>query len=219
MNFNGVFIRELNPYGNAEKNKSLVGYSTDEFVHYYKSALNYIIARNLSGVYFGEYYATLLLRRILTPFATGFVDLQSPCGDIIGAAVYDYDGNVYASDEGRMLARMGDRQFLLGNVLRDSWEQIFKSEKVKEIVKASCVEALPTCAFCAYQLYCGASPVRYYTESGNYFGNRASSNFCKKTKGVIDYLFYLLDTDSDDVLDTFWSWLTNRSLEELRLNV
>ena len=42
---------------------------------------------------------------MLTPFATGFVDLQSPAGVGISGAIYDYDGSVYVSDEARMMAR------------------------------------------------------------------------------------------------------------------
>ena len=207
LNFNGVFIRALNPYGYASTNIKALGYSVDEFVAAYKSALNYIIRRNLEGNFFVEYFASLLLKRILTPFPTGFVDLQSPCGNIIGGVIYDYDGNVYASDEGRMLARMGDRKFLLGNVRRDSWQSIFKGIKAQEIVKSSCLETLPECSMCAYQMYCGSDPVRYYTECGDFYGRRATSSFCRKIKGIIDYLFYLLRRDDDELNSVFWSWL------------
>lgn len=216
LNFHGVFIRELNPYGYAEMNLKKLGYSTDEFVDAYKKALDYIIEQNLRGKYFVEYFAALLLQRILTSFPTGFVDLQSPCGDVIGGAIYDYDGNVYAADEGRMLARTGDKKFLLGNVLTDEWKEIFAGEKAREIVKVSCLETLPECAFCAYQMYCGASPVRYYTESGDFFGRRATSNFCKKIKGIVTYLFELLRKNDTDVNDVFWSWITERSLRKIR---
>ncbi|MBR1579664.1 MAG: His-Xaa-Ser system radical SAM maturase HxsB [Selenomonadaceae bacterium] len=207
LEFNGVFIRALNPYGYASTNMKALGYSVDEFVSAYKSALNYIIRRNTEGHFFVEYFASLLLKRILTPFPTGFVDLQSPCGNIIGGVIYDYDGNVYASDEGRMLARMGDRKFLLGNVRRDSWQSIFKGSKAQEIVKASCLETLSECSMCAYQMYCGSDPVRYYTESGDFYGRRPSSGACRKTKGILDYIFYLLRRDDDEINSVFWSWL------------
>ena len=63
------------------------------------------------GTPFLETYAQLLLTKILTPYPTGYVDLQSPAGAGIGVAVYNYDGDVYVSDEARMLAEMGDRIF------------------------------------------------------------------------------------------------------------
>ncbi len=205
--FQGVFIRALNPYGNAIDNMDTLGYSTDEFIAAYKTALNYIIEKNIEGYFFVEYYAALLLERILTPFSTGFVDLQSPCGNIISGVIYDYDGYVYASDEGRMLARRGDKRFCLGHVKENDWDEMFKGELAQEIVKASCVECLPECATCAYQLYCGADPVRYYVEDKTLEGHRPESNFCKKNKGILDYIFYLLSLDDERINKTFLSWI------------
>lgn len=57
-----------------------------------------------------------MLTKILTNDDPGYVDLMSPAGIGIGALVYNYDGGVYASDEGRMLAEMGDETFHLGDV-------------------------------------------------------------------------------------------------------
>ena len=47
----------------------------------------------------------------MTPFSTGFVDLQSPSGAGIAGAIYYYNGDVYPTDEARMLAEMGDQSF------------------------------------------------------------------------------------------------------------
>lgn len=216
MGFDGMFIRALNPYGFATKCANELGYSLDEFVDAYKDALYYIIQKNLDGFFFVEQYAALLLQRILTPFPTGFVDLQSPCGDVIEGAIYDYDGNVYASDEGRMLARTGDKRFCLGHVKKNTWQEIFNGSSAHEIVKASCVETLSDCALCPYQLYCGSDPVRYYTECGDLHGYRPTSGFCKKNKAVIEHILSLLEKDDDDINDVFWSWLTHRSIREIR---
>ena len=46
LGFNNVFLRALNPYGNAIKNKESLDYSTEEFVAAYKDVLNYIIELN-----------------------------------------------------------------------------------------------------------------------------------------------------------------------------
>ena len=74
--------------------------------------LNYIIELNKSGTNFIECYTTLFLSRILTPFSTGFVDLQSPSGAGISGVIYNYDGKIYPADEARMLSRMGDDYFV-----------------------------------------------------------------------------------------------------------
>lgn len=217
MGFPGVFLRALNPYGYAVNNFGSLGYSSQEFVQAYKEALDYVIELNLAGKPFMEYYTILLLQRILTPFSTGFVDLQSPSGAGISGVIYDYNGEVYPADEARMLARMGDKQFLMGHVERDSYEQIFDGRVIQDIVHNSCVEIMPGCATCAYQLYCGADPIRNYVETGDVMGSRPDSGFCRKNMGIFDYLFALLDQGDKNVLSLFWSWVTRRNMGEVNL--
>jgi uncharacterized protein len=72
-----------------------------------------------------------LLKKMLTNADPGYVDLTSPAGIGIGALVYNYDGDIYASDEGRMLAEMGDRTFRLGNVHDSSYADIMLAEDAR----------------------------------------------------------------------------------------
>lgn len=214
QDINGLFIRSLNPYGFAKTEWEKLSYSTDEFLDAYKDAFKYIIELNKRGVWFSELYASLIFRRIMTPFATGFVDLQSPSGAGISGVIYDYNGEVYPADEGRMLARTGDKRFLLGTVHDNSYEEIFGGKVLREIVANSCVETMPGCAFCAYQIYCGADPVRNYVESRDILGHRPTSEFCKKNMGIIDFLFEIIHQGDDEVLDILWSWVTKRGTED-----
>jgi His-Xaa-Ser system radical SAM maturase HxsB len=207
LGFNQVFLRSLNPYGSAVKNSGSLSYSAEDFVEAYCRALDYIIALNIDGVYFVENYARLLLQRILTPFSTGFVDLQSPAGAGVSGAVYDHNGEVYPADEGRMLARMGDKRFLMGNVFQHSHREIFNGALIRELVSSSCVETLPGCSDCLYQTYCGSDPVRYYVECKDITGRRPESEFCIKNKGILDYLFKKLLESDERTMDVFWSWL------------
>jgi len=52
----------------------------------------HILQLNQSGTFLKETYSTLLLRRILTPFSDGYVDLQSPTGLGLNVLAYNYDG-------------------------------------------------------------------------------------------------------------------------------
>src|SRR5204863_1552140 len=106
------------------------------------------------GHEFIEVYTHLLLRRMLTPFPTGYVDLQSPAGAVISVVVYNYDADVYASDEARMLAEMGDRSFRLGNLHENTFEEVFGGEVARMLVASSCLETLPGCSQCAFAPYC-----------------------------------------------------------------
>ena len=218
LGFQGVFLRHINPYGYArsEAHRPSFAYDMEEFVAAYKEALRYIIQLNLTGTPLVEGYACILLSRILTPFSTGFVDLQSPTGAGINGVIYDFNGDVYPCDEGRMLAKMGDRRFYMGNVNRDSFLDIFSSPVLRELIEVSCVETLPGCHSCALQTYCGSDPVRNYALQGDLVGHRPSSDFCHKHLEIIKFLLELIDQDDPDVMDVFWSWITNRSLAEVR---
>ena len=206
--FIGIFLRSLNPYGMAVVNSSQVGYEMGDFVRAYEVALDYIIDLNLRGHRFVEYYTALLLRRILTSFPTGFVDLQSPAGAAISGVIYDYNGDVYPADEGRMLARMGDKRFLMGNVFSNTYLEMFKGPVAEEVVKNSCLATLPRCSSCVFQTFCGADPIRNYAESKDLMGGRGCSEFCKKHQGIFTILFRKLLERDPNVMGVFWSWLT-----------
>ena len=75
LGFNSIFLRALNPYGLARDNSDWDEY-TDKFIDFYKKALDHIIELNLNGRFFIEEFAAIILRKMLTPFCTGFVDLQ-----------------------------------------------------------------------------------------------------------------------------------------------
>ena len=212
--FAGISLRPISPYGFAVRTKSSLAYEADAFLDFYREALDHIIELNRHGTNFVESYAQLLLTKILTPYATGYVDLQSPSGAGIGAAVYNYDGGVYASDEARMLAEMGDSAFRLGAV-EDSYEDLFGGELLRSIVSASCVESLPGCADCAFQTYCGCDPVENHATQGSMFGHRPTSSFCRRNMEIIKHLFALLESGDGFIRDLFWSWVQNTHIDSL----
>jgi His-Xaa-Ser system radical SAM maturase HxsB len=217
LNLGGIFIRSLNPLGRAHWDWATLGYSVSAFVQAYAEALDYIIRINLTGVHFPEQFATLILTKILTPYSTGFVDLQSPAGTGISGVIYDYNGDVYVSDEARMIARTtGSKRFCLGNVHSNSWQEMFSGGRLKEIISASCIEALPGCAWCVFQPYCGGDPVRNYFLYGDMISNQPTSSFCQKSKAIFRLLFNYLRQKEPSIEDVFWAWITCRSIEEIQ---
>jgi uncharacterized protein len=218
LDLGSIFIRELNPYGFAVKSAPAIGYDTQDFLKFYTSILDYILAINRQGRTFSEAYAAMVLTKILTPWPIGFVDLQSPSGAGIGVCVYNYDGDVYASDESRMLAEIGDCTFRLGNVIENTYEEIFFGETMQAIAAASCNEALAGCADCAFQAYCGADPVRNYRLQEDMFGRRSSrEGFCGKNAGIIRRLLELVDEADPAVERIFWAWIRHEDVNRLRL--
>ena len=205
--FHSIFLRALNPYGLASKYSDWNEYY-DRFILFYKEALEYIIELNKKGTYFIEEFTALILRKILTPFSIGFVDLQSPSGIINSVVVYNYDGYVYASDESRMLAEHNDNTFRLGHV-NDSYEELFYGEKPQQIAQVWANETIAGCCDCAFQSYCGADPVRNYSTQGDMYGFRPTSSFCKKHKQIIQHIFILLIERENEVLPIFKRWINN----------
>ncbi len=206
--FSSIFLRALSPYGFAVKTARTTGYTTDEFLNFYVRALDHILAINRAGTMFVESYAQLLLARMLTPFPTGYVDLQSPAGAGIGGVVYNYDGEVYASDEGRMLAEMGDRRFRLGNVNSDQYKDIFGGPRLREITNAGVAESLTGCSDCAFVPWCGADPVFHYATQGDLRGHRPTSEFHKKHDFLFRYLVKRYVTDAS-ARAIFRAWVSN----------
>jgi His-Xaa-Ser system radical SAM maturase HxsB len=201
--FQGIFLRNISPYGFALRSKS-TKYQTKRFIEFYKRALDRILEYNYQGHYFVEDLARIFLTKILTPFNVGFVDLQSPAGLINGVIVFNYDGDVYATDESRMLAEQRDFTFRLGS-LRESYDDIFFGEKAIQIAEVWANEALAGCSECAFQSYCGADPVHNHATQNDMYGFRPTSDFCEKNMEIIRYLVELMESDPR-VKSVFQRW-------------
>ncbi len=93
-----------------------------------------------------ETYAALIAKKMFSNDDPGYVDLTSPAGIGLGALVYNYDGDIYASDEGRMLAETDDHTFRLGNVADSSYEDIMLSEKLLLPLEQSLTLSAPMCS-------------------------------------------------------------------------
>jgi len=193
--FSGIFLRPLSPYGFAIKTRSYRAYDTERWLDFYKQGVDYIVELNRQGLDFAEYYASTILKKMLTSEDPGYVDLMSPAGIGIGAVVYNYDGSVYASDESRMLAEMGKEQFKLGHVLMHRYEEIFSSPNLLDPLEESFAYSAPMCHDCAFEPYCGADPVFHYALYGDYLGRKPESAFCQRNMETFRYLIQKMESD------------------------
>jgi His-Xaa-Ser system radical SAM maturase HxsB len=215
LGFHSISLRPLSPYGFARKTRNRNGYPINDFLKFYQVALDHILAVNRNGYFMEETYGRLLLSQLLTPFSHGYVDLRSPTGAGLGAVVYDYDGQVYPSDEARMLASMGDHAFAIGRI-EDPVQTWLESPAMRRVLDAGVAEALPTCADCAYVHLCGADPVDHYARQGDTIGHRPTSDFCRKQMGLFDLLLERCEEGSleDRRILEFWAHRATR--RELR---
>ena len=198
LDLDGIFLRPLSPYGFAVKTKQFDKYGGQEWLEFYERGLRYILEVNKNGRHFPEFYASLLLKRLLTDVPIGYVDLRSPAGIGLGALVYNYDGRVFASDEGRMLAEMGDRTFELGDVAKDDYTSLILSDKLIGLVGSSLAQCSPECASCAFEPHCGSDPVYHHATQGDPVGIKPLSEFCTRQKSVLRLLIELLENSPED---------------------
>lgn len=193
----GIFLRPLSPYGFAIKTKSFDAYGVKRWLPFYEEGLDYIIELNRRGTPMVEQYAAIVLKKMFTNDDPGYVDLTSPAGIGIGAIVYNYDGDVYASDEGRMLAEMGDTTFRLGNLHSESYEEIMLSEALLAPLEQSFTGSAPMCTDCAFEPYCGADPTYHHATSGDFLGRKPSSGFCRRNMAIFKLLLARYESDPE----------------------
>lgn len=191
-----VFLRPLSPYGFAIKTKSFAAYDVDAWLPFYEEGLDYIIDLNRAGAPIVEQYSSIALKKMLTNDDPGYVDLTSPAGIGIGAIVYNYDGDVYASDEGRMLAEMGDKTFRLGNLHEDSYEEIMLSDALLQPLEESFTGSAPMCTDCAFEPYCGADPTYHHATGGDFLGHKPTSGFCRRNMAIFKLLLDRYEADA-----------------------
>jgi uncharacterized protein len=194
--FHSIFLRPISPYGFAARQSLTRRYREAEWIAFYQRGLSYVIDLNRRGYPLREELAAILLNRILSPLGDGYVDLQSPAGIGIGAIVYNYDGAVYASDEGRMLAEMGDQSFRLGHLDTDSYESMLTGEGFLSVLMDSMPEGVPGCTDCPFVPYCGADPVFHQATHGDPVGHKAFSAFCERQTALLKLLIAILDKDA-----------------------
>ncbi len=208
-----VFLRKLDPFGFAAATAKKLGYSMDEYLAFYRTALDYIIELNKQGVQVMERHAAIMLSKILSDDEPNYLDLRTPGGAGIGQLGYHPNGSVYSSDEGRMVAAMGDDVFRIGNVKTDGYQQIMTSATVRALVLASTNDAHPDCVSCTYKAYCGQQPEYNYKTQGSIFGRMRDSTWCKKHKNIFDTLFERLLRADEQEMEIFARWTTNRVQE------
>jgi uncharacterized protein len=195
LGFPAINLRPLSPYGFAMKTRQYDAYGTQRFLDFYFEGLEYILSLNARGIAFQEGYAALILTKMLSHQDPGYVDLMSPAGIGLGALVYDYDGSVFASDEARMLAQMGDAHFRLGHVATDSYEALITNPNLLAALEDSFTLSVPQCSECAFEPFCGADPVQHHALTGDVVGRKPESEFCHRNLSLFRYLIGKLEDD------------------------
>ena len=205
LGIRSIYLRYLNPYGFALSAKEKIWYTPEEYIKFYKNTFDYILKKNYQGRLFMEATAVTYLRKILLQEEPNNLDMRSPCGAGIGQLAYNYNGDVYTCDEGRMISRMGDEMFKLGNVNANSFDQLINNNLCKSICSASCTFGLAGFSEDVYQPYIGVCPVYNYSLYGNLFPAMANNFKWQIDKQILDYIFVKLKNKKNK--DIFREWI------------
>ena len=203
-----IGLRWLNPYGFAAAERDTLEYSLDEYFEFYKNAMDYILEKNKQWVVLKEMLSMVYLNKILNNVDSSFMDVRSPSWIAIGWVAYNYDGSVYASDESRMLARMGIKDFLLTPLLENG-EETYKAmatSKVTNIaVQSSTLDGLPWYIDHVYKPFLWVDLIYSYTQHGNIFSNFSKDDKTRIQIAMLDYLFEKLE--DPEIEKIFRSWI------------
>jgi uncharacterized protein len=205
-----IFLRPVDPFGFAGKTAKVVEYDRAAYRDFYRAATDHILDKNKAGEQVLERYAAIFLTKILQDDDPNFLDIRSPSGSGIGALAYSYDGKIYTSDEGRMMAATGEQMFCVGDVHTAKYRDVMKHPTMRALVLASIREAQPDCVSCAYAPYCGIQPEHNLRTMGSIFGRMRESTLCSVHKGIQDYLFEKLREDDPATVEILKRWTTVR---------
>ena len=183
-----IFLRQMSPFGFAARRERYRRSGGRKWIDFYLGGLDYIIELNRKGETIAELTAASYLRKMLRNDIGGYVDLMSPTGAGLATLVYNYDGDVYMSDEGRMLREMGDTSFCLGDVRTKSFSQLLSHPTLQHAVSDSFTWSSSSCHRCAFEPFCGADPIYHQATQGRFSGYMPTSDFCKRTKAIVPEL-------------------------------
>ncbi|MCG2726360.1 MAG: His-Xaa-Ser system radical SAM maturase HxsB [Elusimicrobia bacterium] len=204
LGFGGIFLRPLSPIGYAKEVWEEIGYSPKDYIWFYEKALDYILKINKNKGKFIERTAAIILRKIIKKEDPNYLDLRSPCGGSIGQMAYNYNGDIYTCDEGRMIAAKGDTSFKIGNARKNTYKELLNSDASKLCLISSCLENQIKCFRCAFKPFCGVCPAHNYETQDSPWGNMADSDWCRLQKGIFKIIAEKLQKDSYKKI--FESW-------------
>jgi His-Xaa-Ser system radical SAM maturase HxsB len=199
--FESIFLRPLSPLGSAGKTWSTIGYTPEEYLKFYQKALDYILILNKKDKRFSEKTASIIATKILTDKDPNYLEMRSPCGAGLGQLAYDYNGDIFTCDEGRMMSYTGEKMFRLGIVGKNTYKEIIDNPVLKTMCLASETSCQTGCAHCVYQPYCGICPIYNFAANGSIFSQKPVDFRCKITQSIFDLIFgYLKDKKAKKII-------------------
>lgn len=181
--FNAIWLRPLNNIGFAKSDWRKVGYSVEEYLSFWRKSMDYILKKNHEGNRIIELFSVIFAKKIITKSDPMMVDIMSPCGAAIGQLLYNYKGDIFTCDEGKIF-----QEFKLGNVKSSSIKDIFLNPTTISMIDISSKKNF-LCDRCVWEPYCGFCPIYSYSSEGTIVSKLAMNDRCRIYGAIIKELF------------------------------
>ncbi|MEM6275628.1 MAG: radical SAM protein [Pseudomonadota bacterium] len=195
MGVRTMFLRPVNHQGFARKAYDVREDNTWD--SYYLDLLDRLIAYNLGRQNaLSEHYFAYVLRRILDPRRGEHVDLRNPSPVGSDYLVVGERGDLFPTDEARMLFRTGQIDLRIGHVTAG-----LDPTRVAQLNRHADNRADPDCARCVYQAVCGRDLVDDLSRYGRIDGPRQATRHCRRHLALFDHILRRLSTATEPELD------------------
>lgn len=189
LGINRIQLGFIEPFGLAKENWEELGYSYNNYVKFYKKSINYMFELN-------KKYHIPVYEKGLLLIAYDILNNQKPRQrsiDIYHRLAYDFKGNIYPSDEARIIGETGNKKFIIGNTENDDFNSLVKRNKTKLFMLSNFQELIqPLCLRCKYVNYCKIGSYYNYITQNSIFGNMITNQRCKLFKEIFKFTKQLL---------------------------
>lgn len=200
-----IYLRPVTYHGFARKRHPTSVAYDPRWAAFYERVIEEIINRNQDAKDdpWEEFYLSHLLKRLLRPGENSHADLRSPNWLAYDHQVIDFNGQIYPTDEARMLARSGLIDLSVGHVSSGIDDERRRS------LQSNAFNAFdPWCSRCPYQAACGIDPIDDIARHGFVGAAKPSTTFCQRHLHLFDLAMKLLNSPDSAVRATLSKWLS-----------
>lgn len=201
LGLTSIYLRPVNYHGFARRRGGHSG-AIALWNKLHAEFIELLIDRNdRTETKFEEYYFSHCLRRVLSAGRDHHVDIRNPNLLATDYIVIDYDGQLYPTDEARMLARIGHIDLSVGHVGTG-----IDRDKRDQVNACSLNNFDPDCIHCPYQPFCGTDIVDDLSRYGRVDVPRHETWFCRRHIAIFDKIFDLLYRDDERTQRALAHW-------------
>lgn len=193
--------RPLFKLGRAIDTFDEIGYTPEEYLKYFKAAVDACINRYLGGDRSANELRTRVFAAKVLEHRNGDIELGTPCGAIQCMVSIDWNGDIMACEGSKMLREPYRSNYVTENVNVPGikYEDVFFNNKALSILRKTFNEDDAKCSRCVYAPYCGNCAVEREQ-------NKDYTTFnCAINEGMLDNLFQLLHNDTTSPVIREWA--------------